>query len=905
MGVKCKIIYNSDNTVDFVEAPNGSRSILFEDLKKLDLDDTDAINAWTVSTTESFKEDILNPKVNNFRMRTLNKLKSLKPKRKQLTLIVKGKEQKVRLSDIKFDMVQTPNFLTLNSNINGIKLGTIRIRPFRDGYQINNASLNEIQLYNGGSLGNIRNKGIGTEMYKELISSMITQGIPVYSSLKASPEAEGIWNKFRKLGIVETELVNGGRYYKINPNPSSLDKNGEPFAKDVLSYISNSNNESNLTLNEEERLQVKEAMLNTSFNSSEELMLELSNTFFPNGGFEVVRDELSKSNIYTPSEQKNILDDELVQNKIKDIYFKIKNSPVVNNDMFVDKNFITIENTDTNVIGKYKVVNPFIAEKEALKTLAGTNTREEFEEKLLESELDYLKENYFNNKFSEEDLFYKLSNYKLVEEKSIENGELVSNLDNDITELMQETLTDPSNTQLIEVINYVNEIPSTIWFNNEPEIKTLLKDLSSKAIDIGIDLVGIEEFYDVRSPEEFKQLFDAIDIFMNSQTEETFSNLTNLYKNFFGTTENISYRPVATESKNSIYLQTDKSAYELFSKFGLLPIDKNVYRIVNNSRPLDEVYNNVYLNVLQNPSILPRKAYESFALDNEGTLDRSILNKPENQSMVIQKMKDFVRSEIGNIDSYGETRDTEMLEKMYLYSSFFNTSLNNIGTSPQVEGEVNLIMNPISNQEYVTSDFISDFNKSYLREKLKNSELFKEFYSNFKVTSKGIKLINTDPITMTRLDIELQKRPDLKNHLLLQKDSPIKSDNSLDYVIEDELLMRNFYANYPVALKRFTEEYTVIDNNTVISKTPDNFIRVDQGLFEMSDSFGEFSVFKRIEENKSNYKTYSPQFTKPINDTDLSGYSIKESNEESNVDINNIYSTKQEASIDNKIDNCS
>ena len=238
-------------------------------------------------------------------------------------------------------------------------------------------------------------------------------------------------------------------------------------------------------------------------------------------------------------------------------------------------------------------------------------------------------------------------------------------------------------------------------------------------------------------------------------------------------------------------------------------------------------------------------------------------------------MREFVRGQLGQIDSSGRVRDTEMLEKMYLYSSFFGTELNNVESIPSQSSEAFVMEQGLANVEYLTGEYIADFNKMYLREKFKNSELFRDFYSNFKITPKGVELINTDPLTMDRLMIELQNRPNLKNHLLLQKDAPISEEiTDENFILEDETFQRNYYANFPRAVEKFDKEYSVIDNNTVIAKTPNNFVRIDQGLFEMVDSYGDYSVFKRIQENNSNFKAYSQEFTKPVNEIDLSNYGL-------------------------------
>ena len=467
-------------------------------------------------------------------------------------------------------------------------------------------------------------------------------------------------------------------------------------------------------------------------------------------------------------------------------------------------------------------------------------------------------------------------------------------------------MTDPSDNQFLESLVFLSGVSPTIWLNNSQEVKTLLKDFSAKAIDIGLDLTGLEDHYDVKDQAQFLELFNNIDVFMNNQNGDTFATLVDNYRTFFNIDETPSIQNVPNVEGNTIYLDTQKSSFELFSNFGLLPVAKNVYRRVNNARDVEAVYNLMYDNITRNPLIMPIEFYQDFAMTNEGIINRSKVNDPANRAEIVQRMKEFVRGQIHEIDSQGQVRDTDMLEKMYLYSTFFNTELNNVEEIPAIETEAYLVEEDFSNVEYLTGDFIADFNKQYLREKQKNSALFQNFFSNFEVTNKGIKIINTDPLSMARIEIELENRPDLKKHLLLQKNSQISEQlEDENFLLEDETFLRNYYANFPRAVKKFDKDYSVIENDTLIAKTPDNFIRTDQGLFEMVDSYGDYSVFKRIQENNSNYKAYSKEFTKPVNEIDLSGYGFSENNTDSSKSVNNLYSAEQEANIDNLIDNCS
>ena len=232
MGIACRIIRNEDNSVQFVEAPNGSKSLLYDSILEQGLEGQDALNTWIVSTTPSFREEVIIPKINSHRNRIFNKLKAITPSNTELNLVIEGQEIPVNIQQLDYTITETTDgvtmFATTKVGNRDVNVGKIRLRPFQEGYVVKDSLLSDMQVYTDGKLDTAKNRGIGTEMYKNLVSNLVSMGIPVYSSSSPSPEAEGIWRKFSSAGITKME----GNRFVIDPMPSSLDQNGEPMIKD-------------------------------------------------------------------------------------------------------------------------------------------------------------------------------------------------------------------------------------------------------------------------------------------------------------------------------------------------------------------------------------------------------------------------------------------------------------------------------------------------------------------------------------------------------------------------------------------------------------------------------------------------------------------------------------------------
>lgn len=736
----------------------------------------------------------------------------------------------------------------------------------------------------------LQGQGLGTEMYKRVASALAEDGEALISDFN-SLGAEGIWNKFREAGLAETTTLDGQAVNKTVTTPNTLDSNGEPLVEDVIKYIQSKNFEGQ-ELSEAEISEVKNMMIGTEFGNSSELFTALQRGFMPNGVYNPSETSLVSSGLYTRAEARRLLDNEETQITAYEFIQKLKNTESVDNTLEIDSSYITLD-TETNSIGLRNKVNPYLNRQRAIELLGGIK-----DENIFANQVEAYGLNFARDKFEEFSSMTKVNEVTL-DENNLRQKDSFDTL----RETMEETLTSPSNIALLENVEYLIDVPLDIWNVEFSNIRTLLEEVEGNAIDIGLDLEGLGEMAYDKTPAEVKEMLRAIRNFTVAQNEVTFDFLIDQYIEYFEleSMPNIKTVGVSQEvtNKTLVNLDTTQDSYTLFAEQGLLPLGNNLYQRVNNNATLEEVTDIVYRNLLVNPSLLPVRAFKG-GLSSKGTLEQSYITNEANEVYVKQDIENYTNIRSKEIEHSGEV-DTDMLKKMVLFSDFFNTNLNNTANVPSYSQEASLIEEFPKNADYLTTEFIADFNKQSLKEKAKNSRKYNEYYSNFTVTPKGIELINKDPITIETMRPHLTE--DLVNHFRLKKEG-------FDFNPEDRLttelsnipiVMRNYYKNFPKALPKFEGRYQM-DNGTLITNVTPDFLRTNEGVFEYLETVGNKSLFGRLEVNEGNFKQYDNAL-EPPELREVTKYNLK-SGITAAKSINNLYTKKQDEQITNEIDNC-
>jgi hypothetical protein len=417
-------------------------------------------------------------------------------------------------------------------------------------------------------------------------------------------------------------------------------------------------------------------------------------------------------------------------------------------------------------------------------------------------------------------------------------------LNDAVSQTIRATLQDDESGVVRATLSDLEGLSPNVWNSSPQAVKTLLKNTQEKAIQISLDLKGLENSYDTKSQAEILELIRSLDFVLNNSSEQSLDNFVEIYEDFFNVdkSEQVVIEKVDEKFRNKplVKLETKDSDYKVFKELGLLKIDKNTYLKTDAlKKSLEEV--------------------EVFMNANKLTLDES-------------EMSDKVFAE----DVSGAEYDADTLKKLINYRKYFGAE--NI-KKETVEVKV---PQQIENEDYLKSDFISDIRKLQL-ENPDNKAL-----QNLKFGEKGIELQNTDEISLAELNYYLETNQDLKNYFLLSRNTnfEIKQEDS----IIDE---RTQIVNGKI-LPQFQDNFKKINADVIQAQTNEDFIRIGKDNFEIVQG----DLFAKLPTNETNF--YQTDVEKPMLNVNPREYMSQKSSPE--IKIVNKYSQKESEQIDNEIE---
>lgn len=713
----------------------------------------------------------------------------------------------------------------------------------------------------------------------------------IYEVRLARTGAQSIeFMKTLKGNLQEGSRSPGGKAYVIR----SLDKpNIKTFEKEMVAEL-------------------KDMMLGLPVTSSLDLQDRLIKGFYSDGYFNPTRESLEASGLYRSEEITELLTDEQALRNVKDFMYDLeKVDTEVLNDMYADENYLVVQDGFKNRMGTFILANPYLIEQKALDALAGVKDRDAFEDALYENEaLEMLREPYWDNVNTKNDIFYKFKSYTRVAEIEIDEGQMSAKTTNTRAYLDQ-VLQEPKNDLLESNIEYLLRLDGDVIVENRPAVDKVIKLIQRGMIEMGIDVTNLDNVLQEKSIGEFKSFIGAVGEFISTESPQSFDKLVGEYDTFFNIDDSFKYKAVEVSESikptNSFYLKTSENNTKLFKELGLLPIGKNAYKRLAKNMDLDALYEKVYAKTIENGfnSILPEEAFSPTGFDADGTINLSKITNPENKEAILSDMRAFVQAQVSEVYSTADNVTPQDLELYILAFNFVNKSnnLNKFNEVPSMDQEMQVFSEKIDNQVYLKTDFIADFNVKMLKSKALNDLEYQEFFSNFEISSMGIELKSNDPITLSKIDKYLDDNRDLVDYLRLKKQGINLIPNNAQ-VNSDELFLRNYYSNYPTALKAFKGNITKLSANTLLADTKDTFIRTRDGLFELNQAIGGKGVYTRLEVNDSDFKVYDETMSPAELDIDISEISAIETNFDTDAEVNNTYTQEEKDQIDNEEDNC-
>mgnify|MGYP000709883563 CR=1 FL=1 len=524
---------------------------------------------------------------------------------------------------------------------------------------------------------------------------------------------------------------------------------------------------------------------------------------------------------------------QLQKDKIKSIKEEIEKSLYYSE---IDPTFITV-NSDG------ELNNPNILEYQVIQELGGIKNKEEFEQVLNNSSFESLKEG------TQLNLFDSLSQFNKIPIVENIDGVISPKKEDKIVQTIKATLQEDENYIIREVLSDLEGISSTIWLGNSQAVKTLLKNVENKAIEISLDLKGLEESYDLKKQGEIMTLLRYLDFLLNNVNEQNQNNFIEAYKEFLGVeqVDEIAVELVNSKFRNLplVKYNTKDSDYKVFKENGLLKIKDRIFLKTDSTK-----------RVLK---------------------DIELLMQANKLSISETEMENAVFNEYTEDSEY----DLDTLKKLINYREYFSVKKETINNNTVI-----IPQNNITNLEYLKTDFISDLHK----EQLLNVD--DKALQNLEFGELGITLKNTDVISVEEMNNYLETNEDLKNYFIISKNTNFELKNTENNFVEN---IRDQFINRKMADK-LEDNFKRIDSETIEVQSKLDFISVNNENFErvQGDSFVKLPV------NTSNF--YEVNMEQPRLNINPKDYTSQKNNPQ--TEIKNKYSEKEQEIID-KEEDCS
>jgi len=641
-------------------------------------------------------------------------------------------------------------------------------------------------------------------------------------------------------------------------------KSGEPSVKEVLTYAAQRNS----NLDDQQVRDVENTIVGSGLRNYGELLNVLKKIFLKRGVIVFDRNSMQNSGFYNKFEVESILSDVNLQERIKSTIIGLTNS-AVNSIPSYNQLFVVSNTSRLNSLGKQEVSNPYVTEQQITEEIAGTDITDSIDTISFEA----IKNKYYSDPEVKGTLRRIASKSKIIGEKEIVDGILTDKSTNRVKETLVEVLDLEDRVVLSSKVDYLNTILPGVWDISTNAVYSLLKDLKISAINSGVDFLTLEDSVYTKNREEILNLLQSYQDVLNTPTDATLNAFVENYSNFFQIASNNATRVAETDDSSDVYIDSNISEYEAFTKFGLIKKSENIYKQVDVIDDLDEVY--------------------SVMATNTDLLPAAVSNEEE--------LRDYIQSRLSDTDISDFQVDSDQLQKMLLYKLFFSSPVQ--FNSPPVIRDNYLQFK--GDYSYLTQEYPSDFYKQWLREKNKNSELFKNFYSNFVVTKNGIELVNSDPITVQ--NVMRYATDELKEYNLLSKRLNLPIDQADEDVIDfNEMIYNRQQAiSNPESIGKLTKPYTVISPITLAVKNETtNFVRTPIGVYEIDYQIGNVSFYNLLPTSDSRYNSIGQYRTKTQSDVNLDEYRYLQDTPEAFTEAQNYYSSAELSRINKKYFGC-
>lgn len=604
--------------------------------------------------------------------------------------------------------------------------------------------------------------------------------------------------------LSETKIFKSTIYNPLKKQvPSEFDKNGEIKPNYVIDFAKQYNIITGI-LTPKERVELQSILVQNPNTSPSELLSALNRAFYDNNGlFNPSYEKLVQNGLYTPYEANNILNDIDLQENIKSTLDRMGNTNV--EEVFFEDIPLKYADKKNNInsFGKLDIKNPYVEKQKIIQEYGGKEN----------IDLD----NITNVKLqkNKEGLQEELNSYKRLPHLIEKDGSLVPYV-NPVINTNAIKLTD--NIQLISDLQILLNNP--IELQQEKESLDFMRKLEKDLAKVGIDVVGLNQRSD------YIDVLEPLQQFLLNPNKSNTESLEQSIRNVFGIEAIPQEKVLTSNNTQSLYfIETNKSEEEMFEQ-GFIKTGKN--------------------NIYQKIEKIPFAQLQPLLLE-----DRTQ-----------KELEDMLQTESRKLKTI---QNNEVAREIVAYKTFFGHPLTqeiSVENSEEI-GNSQQIFN--GNEQYLKEDFVADFNSKMIQEKSKASDLYNDFYSQFKINEKGVQLISEDPLTISNIKTwldsgEISNSEDIVNYSMVSRNMPNLSSQTVGNNLESKETQRIVYSNNPNSLPITNEGYQTINSNFItVENSSKGFIKTPEGVYELIKTEGSNSLYTRLPINENqNYYSLEP-----------------------------------------------
>lgn len=572
--------------------------------------------------------------------------------------------------------------------------------------------------------------------------------------------------------------------------------------QDVINFMTTPVEE---RLSNEEQFEVKEFMKRNNISSLSKLSKVLNDVFKPNGVFEISIPRAVASGLYSQEEAFDLNPREVI-----DIVTRVQ-SHLTKEDFSVEpesgKLFSKNSGTKT-ILGTYRKATEKEVDEDLFNSLEKGMT---LDEAISESPFKDFSDQYYNSKTFREKLKSRIDSLKRAPIVSIVDGQL--SLDNNTyLTTLKNTIGLNINPAIVDAeLEYLVSIDEGVWNTMQPQIKAVLREVEEDFVNINIDVIGLSNISNdkegvvnvlvalskvVKDPTD-AHLKEFADLFSTKVLQETVEPST------------LEYLDEAYKDLAIVKLDTNLSDNELFSDQGLIKVAEGLYHKVKRGQ-VTQMYEYLYNQVVDGNSPVKIKA------------------DINNKEAVLKELSIFINSR-----NTGLKVDNK--EEVSLNQVVFDHKRIN---APSKSKSIQNLSSIKTDKEYLKHDFVEEFYNYTLREKLKNSEVYKTTLSKFRFTDNDITLVGTID-SVDNLDMS----EELLDYIRLKRES------SMDYLlppatgIVDE---DTFFQNFPDEAQVFPNEILTEGPFILTTNTAGTYKKLGDVLYKKVIVEGEKQLFTRV-----------------------------------------------------------